>query len=259
MKLYIPKLKEELKLTSDWTFKLHYEHRNASLYPNYNNYNYRDNLSPVQYTLTVGTILKVDRYYIRNGASDFDSMTFRISYNDNKDLIGKRFWVKLDDANKIEFESVVYNTHVSMRWDGYIRSIYPAKGLSHKTEINNQKFVCNELKCKQLNEVRFVIKKEFYEYEATEENWKKYEYDKREFFSPYTTPRSKCFDSLDEFFKTTIYPKFGMFSKPNISDYILYKVKYSLYDNKTGMEHIAESVDTLKTIARKILKNEIKT
>lgn len=49
----------------------------------------------LNYTIPKDSILSVDRIYIRKGSRSFDSVTFRWNKN--------RFWVKLDDANKIEF------------------------------------------------------------------------------------------------------------------------------------------------------------
>lgn len=51
-------------------------------------------------TLPAGTTLVVRRIFIRQGAGDFDSVTFSAR-------VGKkshRFWVKLEDANNIMFE-----------------------------------------------------------------------------------------------------------------------------------------------------------
>jgi hypothetical protein len=70
-------------------------------------------------TLPAGTILVMDRIYIRQGQSKFDSVTFYAKEIPNlqdqsipaacraftKKPKGKaRFWVKLADANQIEFE-----------------------------------------------------------------------------------------------------------------------------------------------------------
>lgn len=63
-------------------------------------------------TLPEGTVLTVDRYYIRSGANDFDSITFRLPKPTGRRKKGDpvppsgRFWVKLRDANTIEFESL---------------------------------------------------------------------------------------------------------------------------------------------------------
>lgn len=103
--LHIPPLGGELVLAKDWTFNLFAEHRNMGLFqalkikePRDKNGYYDPKLStPV--TLPAGTLLIVRRYYIRQGMTNFDSVTFSAK-------IGKkqhRFWAKLADANKIEF------------------------------------------------------------------------------------------------------------------------------------------------------------
>jgi hypothetical protein len=73
-------------------------------------------------TLPVGTVLAVDRLYIRKGASDYSSITFyakelgeviipgsRWSWGNQKATKRKaqRFWAKLADCNTIEFELTV--------------------------------------------------------------------------------------------------------------------------------------------------------
>jgi hypothetical protein len=62
-------------------------------------------------TIPIDTILTVDRVYIRKGVSDFSSLTFRIPKDKNKKHIyaGVRFWAKLSDVNKIEFELISCN------------------------------------------------------------------------------------------------------------------------------------------------------
>lgn len=53
-------------------------------------------------TLKKGTQLKVDRIYIRRGAEAFDSITFRTTkIGPEKRFTNRRFWVKINDANKI--------------------------------------------------------------------------------------------------------------------------------------------------------------
>lgn len=65
------------------------------------------------FTLPAGTILKVDRLYIRKGASDFSSVTFFIEETGHPDLQPqgkskkrKRFFAPLPDVNTIEFDLV---------------------------------------------------------------------------------------------------------------------------------------------------------
>ena len=48
-------------------------------------------------TLPKGVILVVDRIYIRKGANDYSSVTFKAPE------LKKRFWVKLEDANNLNF------------------------------------------------------------------------------------------------------------------------------------------------------------
>ena len=60
-------------------------------------------------TLLAGTVLKVDRIYIRKGSAEYSSITFFVSESPMPELSSKkgpkrRFWVKLQDANNIEFE-----------------------------------------------------------------------------------------------------------------------------------------------------------
>jgi hypothetical protein len=61
-------------------------------------------------SLPPGTVLAFDRYYIRQGAEAFDSLTFKIEKCDDlrKPAGGKavvrRFWARLQDVNNIEGE-----------------------------------------------------------------------------------------------------------------------------------------------------------
>jgi len=73
----------------------------------------------IQVTLPQGTELTVDRIYIRKGLKDFSSITFFASgLGESTKKVGwgssartqkvkkQRFWVKLSDCNKIEFEGL---------------------------------------------------------------------------------------------------------------------------------------------------------
>ena len=134
MKLYIPSLGDDLKLTENWTFWLYAEHRNSKLgvilglrdesRSNWNDSAWSKTHHAVEIIETTfphsnyvkqdfrygvwlpkDTILRVDRIYIRKGSSDFDSVSFRIvECPSNKKLCKQRFWVKLEDANQIVFE-----------------------------------------------------------------------------------------------------------------------------------------------------------
>ena len=122
MKLYIPEIGTEIELTKGWTFPLHFERRNESLgkhfgikapdYTNCNGYVHKDHWfaadQSVPVTLPKGTILKVDRIYIRKtswggDAKKFSSVSFFATLPDAPKKGRKpRFWAKLRDVNNIE-------------------------------------------------------------------------------------------------------------------------------------------------------------
>jgi hypothetical protein len=75
-------------------------------------------VSKFSVTIPAGTTLKVDRIYIRKGASDYSSITFfaeglgevEVTQGwSNKKKVKKkalRFWAKLSDCNEIEIEKI---------------------------------------------------------------------------------------------------------------------------------------------------------
>lgn len=135
MKLHIPSLGDKLELLSDWTFWLHYECRNESLfeylgntaswvpqtykghytddYPTKivngtklylvpNRYLVWGNHKPIQVSLPKGTQLTIDRIYIRKGGADFNSVTFNLPKPKDCKVKGRvRFWAKLEDVNEM--------------------------------------------------------------------------------------------------------------------------------------------------------------
>lgn len=76
-----------------------------------NDYWRRDSMQSFSITLPVGTVLRVDRIYIRSGKKEWDSITFSICKHPHftemkrKIVADGRFWAKLEDVNEIEFES----------------------------------------------------------------------------------------------------------------------------------------------------------
>jgi hypothetical protein len=98
-----------MKLVCDFTFDLHCERRNSSFREALGlKTPYRGGPS-AKITLMAGTILKVDRIYIRKNAGDFDSVTFNIQKGEGGAKVGDkefdfkkkggRFWVKLNEVN----------------------------------------------------------------------------------------------------------------------------------------------------------------
>lgn len=143
MKLFIPEIGTVLKLEADWEFSLFVETRNEALvtasdFPR--DTTYRWSLAPTSkeapknvgwekqaswsaewrknFILPAGSILTVDRIYIRKGVKDFSSLSFNLnrkSVNADHSKFAKnlatqkgrcRFWAKLADVNNIEFSAL---------------------------------------------------------------------------------------------------------------------------------------------------------
>lgn len=126
MKLYIPSVGDEIRLTSEFHFQLFNEQRNESLMKVLGDkreveWRYRL-MTSIPAMIPAGEVLKVDRIYIRKGLEEFDSITFLWkNMRTEPQLLTQtnwqggtyqvkiprkpvRFWVKLEDANTIEFE-----------------------------------------------------------------------------------------------------------------------------------------------------------
>lgn len=118
----IPEIGDQVTLKTDWTFDLYDEHRNKSLIKR-KNICFPKVLYPhkgmVNFTIPHGTILQVDRIFIRKDMSDYSSLTFYVIDSPDIDLrpignipnvitsfsVGKivRFWAKLSDCNLLQF------------------------------------------------------------------------------------------------------------------------------------------------------------
>lgn len=109
MQLYIPNIGEKIILAADWTFRLFNERRcqpfddcpaPAQIVDNPTYF-----LSQVKHcTLPAGTVLMVDRVYLRQGLDEFASISFRIVSTSAPWIAKqrKRFWAKLDDVNQMQ-------------------------------------------------------------------------------------------------------------------------------------------------------------
>lgn len=129
MNFCIPTIGTNIRLINDWQFQVCGEHRNISLLealkapprwqptdPQYSRWWGRgyEVLDRYDLTLQAGTVLMIDRLYVRKGNSGMDSMTFTVVDSPDKRIVTKkkggplsrkpRFWVSMEDANKIEFE-----------------------------------------------------------------------------------------------------------------------------------------------------------
>lgn len=122
-KMYVPEIGDLITLAADWSFSLYSESRNVDLglalgfvssgkrwncnlnETGFRMYSVKD---AGTVTIPIGTVLKVERVYIRRSASEFSSLTFRIvetlDPRANADVTKKRFWAKLADVNAMEIE-----------------------------------------------------------------------------------------------------------------------------------------------------------
>jgi hypothetical protein len=119
MKICTPSIGDRLILTVPWTAEIKgTDLRNKSIleccYSNLKWWDAARSGIRIYVEFPIGTILTVDRIYIRKGASAFDSFTFRLNYDTNLKMVcdqreipfakGIRFFVSLTNACQIQFE-----------------------------------------------------------------------------------------------------------------------------------------------------------
>jgi hypothetical protein len=111
MNMHIPTIGEKFELTADWNFTLYAEHRNKGACKYFEleceRWWDRGALKTKPVMLPKGTILTVDRIYIRKGVKDYDSVSFYVNFPKiagEKKRKGFRFWAKLPEVNAIECE-----------------------------------------------------------------------------------------------------------------------------------------------------------
>ena len=134
MNLYIPACGDRITLAAAWTFTLYLERRNIGfaktkelVEKGVNPWilNTSREMKRFDVTFPAGTMLEVDRVYIRTfnktfvkDENDFDSITWKVMNPKNKKPFPKqRFWSKLVDANRIEFDpetSIAYRDRVKL-------------------------------------------------------------------------------------------------------------------------------------------------
>ena len=122
--MFIPTIGDTYTLAEDWTFTIGNDHRNvtiitwagklasSSYYPlgAGPGTSWQPLHVTIEVTLPKGTLLRVDRIYIRKGKKDYDSLTFYASgpglkamhQKQNKTL---RFFASLADVNKMVVEN----------------------------------------------------------------------------------------------------------------------------------------------------------
>jgi len=123
MKLYVPDIGDTLKLSKDWKFYLQSEYRQRLDLDQFGTGNtvsrdsiqfYKDQDDFNEVIIPKGSVLKVDRVYIRKGSSGFSSITFLLKEVDGKKVKSQRFWAHLRECNKIEFEEA--QKSVNIQW-----------------------------------------------------------------------------------------------------------------------------------------------
>jgi len=119
MKIFIPEIGTEMVLTKKWTFTLYQEYRNVKLWNKVSDkefdYHYRDKMESVDVTVPKGTVLILDRIYVRKGKSGYSSLSFKIPKGD-KTFGSCRFWAIIEDCNKIECEINDNKKHLNFEW-----------------------------------------------------------------------------------------------------------------------------------------------
>ena len=113
MRLFIPPLGTKLRLLRPWNFRLYCEPRNTRLWDlrysppslmaipvRFRKLNYRDTYLDIDDTLIV------DRVYIRQGQTMFNSVTFKglVFHAGNYHKV--RFWARLSDVNDMDVEVI---------------------------------------------------------------------------------------------------------------------------------------------------------
>lgn len=122
--LFIPTIGSVLTLAQPWDFQLYNEQRNETLMTylgDSRTIEYGADIKGIPMSLPAGMTLRLDRIYIRKGLNDFDSLSFMLVGAQaetgslwmrnrlEQGAIAKlpkrpvRFWVKLEDANKLVF------------------------------------------------------------------------------------------------------------------------------------------------------------
>lgn len=101
--LWVPRCGDSVVLTEKWSFTLTYERRNDGAFAALGGKLAfgRAGSGSIQASFAADTELVFDRMYIRQPASDYDSITFVVKKCPVVEHIGLRFWVPIDVANEM--------------------------------------------------------------------------------------------------------------------------------------------------------------
>lgn len=103
-KVFIPQVGDKIELSSNWNCKIFNEKRNKSVFAALGVDVSNQENTNIDITFLKGTIFKVTRLYVRAPASSFDSITLSVVSSPIKKLAKAKFWVKIMDANNMEFD-----------------------------------------------------------------------------------------------------------------------------------------------------------
>lgn len=116
LRLMVPEIGTQLLLSQDWKFRLYQETRNSSVISLFNLFEGRirspfhePTPEPEKVKILGGSILVVDRIYVRQQLKGYSSLSFflqpqgRLQYKNRIAIVSKRmrFWAKLEDVNQI--------------------------------------------------------------------------------------------------------------------------------------------------------------
>lgn len=104
-KVFIPQVGDKIELSQNWNCKISNERRNSSVFDSLGVDVSQQGGSNIDITFPKGTIFKVTRLYVRAPASSYDSLTLAVVSSPIKKLAKAKFWVKIMDANNMEFEA----------------------------------------------------------------------------------------------------------------------------------------------------------
>lgn len=161
-KIHIPQVGDEFKIIKNWSCKVFNEYRNAKVFEALSIDTAESN-THIEITLPLGTVIRIERVYVRAPASSYDSVTLRIISSPIKSLAKARFWVKLSEINKLEFEEVEMNMDSYAKFSELVRFMIVslekeslANNLSSEDRNEIYSTIFNHFKEKNKND--FVVK-----------------------------------------------------------------------------------------------------
>jgi len=157
MKVWIPMPGDALRLLATWSATLKCEYRNAELIAELTGqdkdaisrkaYSRDTKVSDASITLNAGDEVVFDRVYVRQGADDFASVTLIIKRAAERQLIGHRFWARLDEVNGIDAKLIGRGHPVG----GFALKHYRALAADELDPVSGDRRAAAKLKRKELD------------------------------------------------------------------------------------------------------------